>query len=96
MSDRITDKDLENLVDWINKLTGNPLQSYTKTESGYKSNIGNYHISGAYGGVTIYQMITDGGGVRDVLYCGFTTERDLYNRLQAFIKGIEIGKEQKS
>lgn len=54
----------------------------------YKANIGNYHLSGAYGGYSLYRMDNDGGGVQDVLVCGYISKRDLYYRMQAFIRGL--------
>ena len=88
---RITQKDLEAVVTRINKTTGNPTESYIRGEDGrYHAQIGNYHISGAYGGVSLHQMANDGGGVHDVFSCGHVTKRDLYNRMQAFINGLEV------
>lgn len=48
---RIRLADLEFLVERINIITGNNTESYTKDENGkYTANIGNYYLSGAYGG----------------------------------------------
>lgn len=96
MSDRITEKQLESLVDYINTITNNPKESYSKVEDGhYRANIGNYHIDGAYGGVTLHQIVTDGGGVTAPLGGGYFTKRELYQKLNAFIHGITVGKELK-
>jgi hypothetical protein len=69
------------------------MEPYTKTTSPsghgiYSANIGNYHLSGAYGGFSLHRMDTDGGGVQDVLGCGHISKRDLYDRMHAFIRGI--------
>lgn len=53
MTDRITDKQLEALCDRLNKLTRSPLTPYTRTGNSFKANIGNYHLSHAYGGVCL-------------------------------------------
>lgn len=94
MSNRITEKDLQNQVNWLNEITNQPKEQYTKNEKGeYKANIGNYHLSFAYGGVTLHQMFNDGGGVVTPLGGGYFTKRELYYKLHAFIAGISIGKE---
>lgn len=86
---RITDKHLDILVERINEVTKNPATSWTKYKNGkIKANIGNYHISGAYGGVALHQMMNEGGGVDDIFNSGFMTKRDLYNRLRAFLEGL--------
>jgi len=87
--ERITDKILNNLADRINEVTKNPITSYTKYKNGkMKSNVGNYYIDWAYGGVALYQMTNEVGGVADVFGSGYTTKRDLYNRLRAFLEGM--------
>lgn len=45
-----------------------------------------YFLYFAYGGV---KLIERNYGV-DVFECGFTTKRDLYNRLCAFMQGIAL------
>ena len=86
--ERITNKDLENLVMRINKITNSPETPYTKSDTGFKANIGNYHIDGAYGGVSLHRMHSEGGGVNEVFGCGHITKKDLYNRMRAFINGL--------
>ena len=83
---RITNKNLDALCERLNRATNNPL-SY-RAEDGSIA-IGHYHISGAYGGVQLHQTVNDGGGVRDVLRCGYTTKRDLWNQMHAYLSGIE-------
>jgi len=91
---RVTKKDLENIVLQINEATGNPTMPYTRQENGkLKANVGNYHLSWAYGGVCLEQMSNEGGGVRTVLYTGYTTKSRLMDALQAYLAGIEKGKE---
>ena len=85
---RITNKDLEAVVARINRATDSPDTSWTRTDAGMKANIGNYHISGAYGGVSLHRMVTDGGGITDVFSCGHITKRDLYDRMQAYLAGL--------
>lgn len=91
MAQRISVKDLERLTERLNKLTENPTE-YRNKETG-KANIGHYTLSGAYGGYELQQIVTDGGGVTCPLYTGHVPKRELYNKMQAFISGIELGKE---
>jgi len=91
---RITERMLQARVDWLNGLTGNPLKPWAKNDDGkMKANIGNYHISNAYGGVSLHQMCTDGGGVRDVFSCGHIPKRELFERVCAFMEGIRCERE---
>ena len=78
--DRITEKQLQAVVDRINRITNSPMVPYAKVGDRYVAQVGNYHLSHAYGGVS------------QPFGCGHTTKRDLYNRMQAFISGIEASK----
>ena len=90
----ITKAELQATVDRINRITGSSLEPYTKTgevpHQTYKANIGNYHLSGAYGGFALHRMDTDGGGITDVLRVGHVSKRELYNLMHAFIRGLEV------
>ncbi len=89
--DRITDKMLDSLCARINKLTHSPETSYTrKPEGGMRANIGNFHISHAYGGVCLHRMCNEGGGVTAPLGLGHVTKRELWDRMQAFANGLEF------
>ena len=86
---RITEQNLLGLVGIINKMTGSPPEPWTTDADGkHHANVGNYHQEGAYGGKRLGRMCTDGGGVTDVFECGFTTKRDLYERMRAFMLGF--------
>jgi hypothetical protein len=94
MSKRVTESQLQSIVDRLNRLTGNPAECYTKGEDGrLHANIGNYHLSFAYGGVALHQMVTDGGGVREPLYTGHIPKRELAERLYSFIYGIQTAQD---
>ena len=87
---RITEKDLQHLVDQINALTNSPSTPYGKNTDGKPTaNIGCFHLDYAYGGVSLHQMVSVGGGTKDVFQCGHTTKRELYNRLNAYIMGCK-------
>ena len=85
---RITDKDLAAVVARINRTTGSPLVPYV----GNMGQVGNYHISGAYGGVALHRMHTEGGGVADVFQRGHVPKRDLYELMHAYLAGMEVAK----
>ena len=70
--------------------TNNLEEPYTKTDGKYKANIGNYHLDGAYGGYKLAQMVNEGGGIRDILRCGYTTKKDLYQLMNAYLNGVEL------
>ena len=89
---RITEKMLENLARDINKITESPDTTYTKNNDGtFTANIGNYHISYAYGGAALHRISNEHGGVLDVFY-GHMPKRDLYNRMAAWVQGYEMSK----
>jgi len=89
MSNRITERDLQALVDRINRATNSPMESWARTKAGkYSANIGNYHLSGAYGGYELHRMFNAGGGVTNPLNTGHIPKRELYYILRAFLTGI--------
>jgi hypothetical protein len=85
---RITQKDLENMVDRINEATNQPMKPWQPYDGKSVANVGNYHLSYAYGGVKLHQMTNEHGGVRDVLTTGYTTKKDLFNHLNSFLYGL--------
>ena len=87
---RITDKQLDSLCDYLNMITNSPATYGTRNEDGqFKANIGNYHISHAYGGVCLHRVSNDGGGVNTPIISYHAPKRELYNCMHAFIKGLE-------
>jgi hypothetical protein len=91
---RITRKDLEGAVNLLNRITNNPAEPYCFEHGKWVANIGNFHISGAYGGVALHQTMNNGGGIRDVFSCGHVPMRELYHLIHAYRKGIEYAKEE--
>lgn len=85
----ITIKFLEAQVARLNTITNSPLESYKREGERYVSQVGNYHLSGAYGGYALHRMGNESGGISDVFRCGHITKRDLSNRISAMIAGIE-------
>lgn len=88
--ERITEKQLEAVVERVNRATESPLASWTKTATGTKANLGNYHLEYAYGYVSLNRMVTDGGGVERILPGG--TKRELYHQLHAYLAGLAAKK----
>lgn len=84
---RITTAMLEAKVKKVNEYTGSPVAPYSETATGHKANIGNYHISECYGGVSLHQMQNEAGGTRDVFRCGHVTKRDLFDWMNAYLDG---------
>lgn len=94
--DRITNRDLQGVVNRLNRMTGNPLEPWTRDDAGkLRANIGNFHISGAYGGVQLHQMMSDGGGVRTVLSTGYCSKRELYHAIHNFLDGLDYAETAK-
>lgn len=90
---RITIKDLRSVCARLNRATNSPMDAYTRSEDGkFKANIGNYHISQAYGGYCLHRMHNEGGGVSTPLNCGHIPARELYNNMLSFIYGVESTK----
>ena len=80
--ERITEKMVQNNVNYLNKLTGHENAKY--------SEIGAYTLDYAYGGVALDQYINEHGGVSRIL--DRCTKKELYNGIHAIITGINIAK----
>ena len=94
MAERITQKHLEGMVSRLNRLTNSP-ETYMSDIGGRRViNIGHFHIDGAYGGVNLVRTCTDGGGISSPIGGGFCTKRELYEKLYAYIRGIELMQEE--
>jgi hypothetical protein len=85
---RITRNFLEAKATTINTMTKSPRDSSCIVDGVYVSNIGNYHISGAYGGYCLHQMVNESGAVNDVFDCGYIPAKQLAALMSAFIKGL--------
>ena len=91
---RVTEKMLQQRVEYLNELTNSPKTPYSKDENGRnKANIGNYHLSHAYGGVCVHRMVNENGGVNTPIVYGHVPKRELFEKLCSFIDGIQYGKE---
>lgn len=91
---RITKKDLEKRIEYLNEITGSPLTTYTKQKDGsFRANIGNFHLSQAYGGYSLHRMQNLGGGITEPFGTGHIKAKDLYNAINAFISGLQYKNE---
>lgn len=88
---RITERDLKQVVDRINVIKGQNISAYTKTAKGLKANVGTYLLSSAYGGWSLQRLDNKSGGVETIIH-GYVPKRELYDKMQAFIKGLESAK----
>ena len=86
---KITQKHLQSKVDYLNKITGGNPESYTRTDGKLSANVGNYHVSCAYGGVSLHRMANTSGGIRDVFSCGHVPKRELCGLIDAYVRGLE-------
>ena len=96
MTTRITIANLESVVDRINRLTGSPATPWRREGDRNRANIGNYHLSHAYGGVSLHRMANESGGVTTPLGSGHVPKRELYEQLHAFVRGIEAAQEARA
>lgn len=92
MANIITVKNMQAVVDRINKATNSPSTQYSTTVPG-AANIGNYHLSSAYSGYALYRVVNTGGGILDVSNSGYMSKRSLYDLMHAYLAGYEAGKE---
>ena len=100
-SHRITEKMLICLIDLLNIATHSPSDPYRYVEvDGVKkklvANVGNFHLGGAYGGVSLERMSNEGGGVYLPLGFGHVPKRELWNQIQAMLDGIRMMEQTKT
>ena len=93
--ERITEKMLEIRVQRLNELTESPTESYKTGEDGRReAQIGNFHLSHAYGGVCVHRMSNLGGGVSCPLTNCHRPKREVFEELGAFLDGIEFAQRE--
>ena len=94
MPSRINVKDLEAVITRLNRETGSPMEPWTRDDSGrLRANIGNFHLSRAYGGFALHRMVTDGGGVSEPLRTGHVPARELLGRIHAYLYGFAAARD---
>jgi hypothetical protein len=85
---RMTMECLEAKIGIINSLTDSPPEPRVTVNGKTVHQVGCYLLSGAYGGVALHRMVSDGGGEIDVLHTGHVPKRELAAALDAFIAGL--------
>ena len=90
MRKQITKDDLYRRIERLNKLTGAPQQPYQDERDPETGNLipnaGNHSLTGAYGRWDVDRMC-EGGGATGLF--GYCTKRELFDRLGAYLDGIE-------
>jgi len=93
MTQRITEKMLQARIDYLNRITGSPESPYAPGEDGkMKAQIGNYHLSHAYGGVCVHRMSNEHGGINTPIISYHAPKRECFDALGAYIDGYEACK----
>ena len=87
---RTTKKDLDAVCSRINRILGTPDAPYMLVDGRYVPQADCYHLDETYGGYALYKMSSNPGctGVTDI-FGGHWPKKELYNRMQAFISGLE-------
>ncbi len=88
MTTRTTRAHLDAKARTLNGMTKSPVEPSRMVDGKYRANVGNYHISGAYGGYCLHRMSTEGGGVSDVFDCGHISARELAGLMSAYMAGL--------
>ena len=94
MTMRITDSMLEARVKRLNELTNSPATPYTQADGRAVANVGNFHLSYAYGGVCLHRMANPSGGVSTPIISYHTTKRELFDRINSYMDGIMFAQEE--
>ena len=89
---RITKKQLQSRIDTINSLLKRPTSPYSQVDGKLVANIGNFSLSQAYGGFGVHLMANESGGVSTPIWYGHIPARDAYERISAFIAGLQFSK----
>ena len=63
---RTTIKTLRQMVDNLNVLTGNPVKIWTRIGDKNVAHVGAFVLDAAYSGYRLSQIVSDGGGERDL------------------------------
>ena len=61
---RITRKELDGAIAYLNRITNNAAEPYRKEGDQWVTNVGNFHVSRAYGGFALYSKGKESGRTR--------------------------------
>ena len=84
----VTLKMLQSKIDYINEATNSPMKTYRWEDGKVKANIGNYHLSQAYGGFSLMRIASEGGGITMPTNSAHITKRELSHQLDGFIAAL--------
>lgn len=87
MARNVTQKDLQAIIDRLNRSTGNPVEYISEIDGKRKINVGHFGLDIAYGGYKLVQTVNDRGGVRDVFHAR-VSKAALAELIFAYIEGI--------
>lgn len=87
---QVTIQMLKNKIEYLNEITNSPLTPYSRIDNRNIANIGNFHLYQAYGAFGLHRMVNEGGGVSDSYIYGLHTKRELLERLNSFINGLQF------
>ena len=85
---RITKKQLENKVEYLNEITGNEVEPWKRIDGKNIASVGTYYLDGAYGGYKLVKIVNTGGGVTSITH-GYISKRELASLIDAYISGIQ-------
>jgi hypothetical protein len=85
-------KTLKKLCEFINSATGSPATPYTRTETGLRANIGNFHISQGYGGVCVHRIANKDGGVTTPIWATYISKKAAESNMRAYLSGLDMRK----
>ena len=88
MTQRITRAHLDAKCDTLNRMTKSPVEPSRMVDGKWTANVGNYHISGAYGGYCLHRMGNEAGCVSDVFDCGHIPSKQLAALMSAYTAGL--------
>lgn len=86
---RITVKHLRTLCDALNRRTGSPMTPYIRVDGRNVAQIGCYIIDCAYSGYQLARIMNEGGGQTSPLGLGFGTARETYDKIRAYMAGMD-------
>jgi len=87
---RVTQKILDQKLHNLNELTGESPYEYSRESDGVRHyNIGTYVIGHNAGNVRLERIDNDARGTHELT--GFTSKRELYYMINAFMKGYVTG-----
>jgi len=89
---RITNKDLERLAGRFNMEFDRLPKPYGNNSGKPGANIGNFHISYAYGGACLHEITNSGGAVKCPIQQYHSPKRELYEKMHAFLDGVDYAR----